>query len=902
MSFRPLVSLVLVLATVPSFAQLESWVGTAAGPTNTSDEAVDVAVDTNGFAAVAGNSGGDLLVAKFNRSGALLWSKRYNGPGNGPDTASAVTTDGAGNVYVTGKLQLTATAAVMATIKFAAATGGVLWVATDASGNGEGRDVLVTPSGAVVALGSRYNNGFLEMVVAQYAATNGAVQWSTPYDSAQFDTQAASLGIDSNGALYGLGTRTVDPIGSDFALMKLSSVGVVQWSVSWDGSGGFDAARDMVIDSHGYVYCVGRSQFYELDDDFATVKIRQSDGGVEWKRFYDGFGAFTDEATSVTVGADGSAYVGGWLDDGRFYHVGALRYSPAGTLLYDVVRLATKDIVPVTQGVLDPTGNFVVSATATSGNTRADFYTFSVAPDGSVPWYRLWNDDVSGNDVAAGIAVDGEGNLLVAGTGFSSVAGNDFKVVRYQRVTLTPAASEVTGGANLGFTLALNSRPPFAAVFTLSEGSANASLPASATVPTTGTSAAFVMSTTPVATPEPVTVTARSGGAIVSATVTIKPPTLTNLTLAPSSVVGGLTTLATLTLNGPAPAGGLLVPMWDSHAAAQAPAQLTVPAGATTGNATIPTTAVAANTTVNVWCSLNGSTRSAVLTLTANGPASITVTPNSVVGGTGAVGTVTLNSPAANGGTSVNLSSSSPAATVPASVSVPVGQWSATFPVNTTAQASTVNVTLTATRNGITRTAALSVVKSALSSLTLDPNSVTGGTAATGLVTLTGPAPAGGYSVTLTSNSAARATVPASVSVPAGATSAIFAVSTLPQTTDGSATITANLNAVNKTATLTVLKPTLAALILTPNAVQGGQSVMCIAVLTGAPKAGTAGITVALTSGGPSVTVPASVRIPAGATSVGFLVQTSVVAVDTPVTITGTAGTVRTTTLVVMHP
>jgi hypothetical protein len=65
-----------------------------------------------------------------------------------------------------------------------------------------------------------------------------------------------------------------------------------------------------------------------------------------------------------------------------------------------------------------------------------------------------------------------------------------------------------------------------------------------------------------------------------------------------------------------------------------------------------------------------------------------------------------------------------------------------------------------------------------LSSLAVSPACVRGGTSATGTVSLSGPAPAGGAVVTLSSNKPSVATVPSSVTVPAGAMTASFPVST----------------------------------------------------------------------------------------------------------------------------
>lgn len=65
-----------------------------------------------------------------------------------------------------------------------------------------------------------------------------------------------------------------------------------------------------------------------------------------------------------------------------------------------------------------------------------------------------------------------------------------------------------------------------------------------------------------------------------------------------------------------------------------------------------------------------------------------------------------------------------------------------------------------------------------IGSLSLNPTLVPGGTASTGTVTLTGAAPAGGTAVILSSGNPQAAAVPAMVTVPAGATSATFPITT----------------------------------------------------------------------------------------------------------------------------
>ena len=96
-------------------------------------------------------------------------------------------------------------------------------------------------------------------------------------------------------------------------------------------------------------------------------------------------------------------------------------------------------------------------------------------------------------------------------------------------------------------------------------------------------------------------------------------------------------------------------------------------------------------------------------------------------------------------------------------------------------------------------------------------------------MTLSAPAPSGGAAVTLSSNKAA-ATVPASVTVPAGATNVIFTVATTSVTAATTATISATYGGVLGTATLTVTPTgtppsvTLSAISLNPTTVVSGNA------------------------------------------------------------------------------
>jgi uncharacterized repeat protein (TIGR03803 family) len=93
-----------------------------------------------------------------------------------------------------------------------------------------------------------------------------------------------------------------------------------------------------------------------------------------------------------------------------------------------------------------------------------------------------------------------------------------------------------------------------------------------------------------------------------------------------------------------------------------------------------------------------------------------------------------------------------------------------------------------------------------LTGLMLAPSGVVGGQSSTGTVTLGGPAPSGGAVVALSSSSSSLASVPATVTVPAGSTSASFVVSTQPVKRTKATTITASYNSGSVSTTVTVTR------------------------------------------------------------------------------------------------
>jgi uncharacterized protein (TIGR03790 family) len=184
-------------------------------------------------------------------------------------------------------------------------------------------------------------------------------------------------------------------------------------------------------------------------------------------------------------------------------------------------------------------------------------------------------------------------------------------------------------------------------------------------------------------------------------------------------------------------------------------------------------------------------------------------------------------------------------------------------------------------------------------SLALSSMQVVGGHNVTGTVSLAAAAPAGGTTVTLTSNVASAATVPASVQVIAGSRTATFPVTTSTVTDENGVIVTigANTGSGNLANTLTVY-PLLGGLQLSQSTVNGGQAVTGTVFLNDPAPSG--GVTLSLSSSNPAATVPQSVTVPAGQSQMDFQIATSPVGSDTLVTISAAyAGATTTASLTV---
>jgi len=515
-----------------------------------------------------------------------------------------------------------------------------------------------------------------------------------------------------------------------------------------------------------------------------------------------------------------------------------------------------------------------------------------------------------------GVAVDTQADVVVGVEGLS--ATQTVKLTPATIIDLTVNPSVINGGETSVGTIRLDGKTVAGATIVLSQTGNPVTIPATIVLPVDQTSTTFNIATSAVTSSSTSTnITAALNGTSAIGVLNFEANDVQSVTLSPSDVVGGTIVTGTVTLAHAAAPSGFIVPMsWSNSAAgtligndqANHPGAVVIPGGAASANFTILTNGVATDQVMTISAHKQGySARPVTLNVRAV-QYTLTLNPTTVSGGSSSTATINLVGQVAGGsGMVFNLSSSSAYATLPASVTIPSGGSSATFQVNTTIPgADTVAAISAQAAAGTTKSANLTILAPSVLSLTLAPQAIDGGGTSVGTVTLNVPAPAGGVVVSLNSSDPSTATVPGSVTVPAGSKTASFNVNTTPVTTDKTVSITATRGSSSKSATLLVRAASVLSLTFNPTSVQGGQTSTGMITLSAAAPAG--GITINLTVAGTGagfVSFPATVTIPAGQTSATFTVSTSQVTRTVAAVFTATApngttasGTVTITTAI----
>lgn len=457
---------------------------------------------------------------------------------------------------------------------------------------------------------------------------------------------------------------------------------------------------------------------------------------------------------------------------------------PSGTTASGTVTLAAPA----------PAGGVRVQLTSNSSSAAVPKWLTIPAGQSSAP-FTITTQTVENSSVAT-----------VTARGRNAVQ-TDFTVEPIRLSGMSASPTSLVEGQATTVTVNLSGKAPTGgAVVALSSSLPSLPVPASVTVPAGASSVTFRATAGARTTLQNAVLTGTFRSASQTCTVPVRPTSVLSVTLASSAVQGGTATSLTVKIANPAPVGGIVVALQRVGTAASLPASVTIPANTSGLRVNVATTVVSAATNVTLSGSARGTSKSAVLRVNPLPVAltSISVSPTTLIGTRPGSVTVTLSMNAPAGGALVTLRSSNAVVRVPTSVRVPAGTRSYRFAITTAAVNGNVPATVTATYNGVSKSAACTVVPLTLKAIVPAIAFLKGGTPSSAVAQLNAPAPAGGMLIQLySSNPALR--VPATVTIPAGSSALRFAITTTRVSGRTPVTITGSKWPVSKTALITLL-------------------------------------------------------------------------------------------------
>ena len=378
--------------------------------------------------------------------GSVIWTRQFGSVSE--DEGLAVATGATGNIAVAGRLGAdqagSGSFAGGAFVRLYTAAGTLLW-ADQFGGDvgGEAHGVAIDGGGNVIVAGSvmgllgSTDNGTIDAFVRKYSPS-GDVVWTRQFGTPGSDS-ARALAAAPDGSFVVAG-NTEGQLGgpssgeADAYVRKYDPDANPVWTRQI-GTAGTDLSFGVAIAADQSVIVVGYTRGdlagAAIGAGDAFVRKYGRDGDVLWTKQFGTAG--NDSAHAVAVDEAGNVFVAGTADDalsgpgmgGREAYL--RKYGASGNIVW--TRHIATGLPDDAWGLaVDADGNAIVAG-STEGNLDAanpggqDAFVRKFGPDGNIVWSQQFG--TSSYDLVMAAAVDGAGNVILTGfTGGDLAAPN----------------------------------------------------------------------------------------------------------------------------------------------------------------------------------------------------------------------------------------------------------------------------------------------------------------------------------------------------------------------------------------------------------------------------------------------------------------------------------------------
>lgn len=391
----------------------------------------------------------DMLLRKYDRTGRLLWTRTYDGPGHGYEFFGSLAIDANDNIITCGSSQATNGYSDIVTLKYDP-NGQLAW-ARRYDGPGQGADetfgieaVGLDAGGRVYVCGYQYAaDGVWEFVTIKYSVS-GTQLWARAYRGPLGNSYGWVLAVSPTGNAY-VGGDVANLNGDgDFAIVKYDSAGNLVWDRHFDSPyHGDESMYAIAVDAAENVFASGISDSAFLNGDFeyCTVKYDAS-GNFQWEGRYGGNFGF-HYGWVVKPDQAGGAYVtGSTMTTGGEWDAGTVHWNANGTLHWAQSYRTGYFGEDVGNDIaIDADGNVIVVGSSWNGYGRGDdAFMVKYAPDGQFLEEFVTDGEAHGADFWSAVEVDGAGRVIACGSSIGLGTGTDSLVAK---LTTAPAPALV---------------------------------------------------------------------------------------------------------------------------------------------------------------------------------------------------------------------------------------------------------------------------------------------------------------------------------------------------------------------------------------------------------------------------------------------------------------------------
>ena len=171
----------------------------------------------------------------------------------------------------------------------------------------------------------------------------------------------------------------------------------------------------------------------------------------EWLAIYaSGMAASEDYGVAVARDANGNVYVAGYGDSSTTGNdILTIKYSYTGIKQWSVRYNGVSNGQDRPSKIaVDGSGNVYVAGYSEGSGTKYDYVTLKYNSNGIQQWVIRYNGPANGDDFATALAIDGLGNVYVTGYSAGSGSGYDYATVKYNSNGVQQKVFRYNGTAN----------------------------------------------------------------------------------------------------------------------------------------------------------------------------------------------------------------------------------------------------------------------------------------------------------------------------------------------------------------------------------------------------------------------------------------------------------------------